>query len=109
MRLSTSQGFNTPLLYTVRMAARSVGAMTSNSFINSISLIHTLAASDGTAILPYSCHFNVTESQVQLVTESRQIVTQLLRGYLCVNLCGLDICVSQNTAHAFNRHAFAEG
>ena len=29
------------------------GAITSNSVTNSISLIHTLAASDGTAILPY--------------------------------------------------------
>ena len=51
MRLSTSQGCNTPLLYTARMAARSVGAITSNSLTNSISLIHTLAASDGTATL----------------------------------------------------------
>ena len=53
MRLSTSQGFSTPLLYTARMAARSVGAITSNSVTNSISLIHTLAASDGTATLPH--------------------------------------------------------
>ena len=54
MRLSTSQGFNPPLLYTARMAARSVGAITSKNFTNSISLIHTLEASDGTATLPYS-------------------------------------------------------
>ena len=57
MRLSTSQGFSTPLLYTARMAARSVGAITSNSLTNSISFIHTLAASDGPAnhapILPH--------------------------------------------------------
>lgn len=53
MRLSTSQGFSTPLLYTARMAARSVGAITSNRLTNSISFIHTLAASDGTAILPH--------------------------------------------------------
>lgn len=53
MRLSTSQGFSTLLLYTARMAARSVGAITSNSLTNSISFIHTLAASDGTAILPH--------------------------------------------------------
>ena len=51
--LSTSQGFSTPLLYTARMAARSVGTITSNSLTNSISFIHTLAASDGTAILPH--------------------------------------------------------
>ena len=38
---------------TARMAARSVGAITSNSLTNSISFIHTLAASDGTAILPH--------------------------------------------------------
>lgn len=54
MRLSDLQGSNTPLLYTVRMAARSVGAITSNSVTNSISVIHILAASDGTATLPYS-------------------------------------------------------
>jgi len=53
MRLSTSQGFSTPLLYTARMAARSVGAITSKSSTNSISLIQTLAVSDGTATLPY--------------------------------------------------------
>lgn len=53
MCLSTSQGFNTPLLYTARMAARNVGAITSKSSTNSISLIHTLAASDGTATLPF--------------------------------------------------------
>ena len=52
MRLSTSQDCNTPLLYTARTAARSVGAITSNSVTNSISLIHTLAISDGTATLP---------------------------------------------------------
>ena len=54
MRLSTSQDCNTPLLYTARIAARSVGAITSNSVTNSISLIHTLAASDGTATLPHT-------------------------------------------------------
>ena len=35
------------------MAARSVGAITANSVTNSISLIHTLAASDGTETLPH--------------------------------------------------------
>ena len=53
MHLSTSQGCNTPLLYTARMAARSVEAITPNNLTNSISLIHTLAVSDGTAILPH--------------------------------------------------------
>ena len=53
MRLSTSQGCNTPLLYTARMAARSVGAITSNRATNSISFIHTLVALDGTATLQH--------------------------------------------------------
>lgn len=54
MRFSASQNCNTLLLYTARTAARSVGAITSNSLINSISFIHTLATSDGMATLPYS-------------------------------------------------------
>lgn len=53
MHLSTSQGYSTSLLYTVWMAARSVGAITPNSVTNSISFIHTLATSDGTATLPH--------------------------------------------------------
>ena len=97
MRLSTSQGFNTPLLYTARMAARSVGAMTLNSFINSISLIHILAASDGTAILPHpsivivvrsiGCTSN-GETSAYLALKGGYVVFKFSVGHFRVNVRG---------------------
>lgn len=97
MRLSTSQGFNTPLLYTLRMAARNVGAITSNNLTNSISLIHTLATSDGTATLPYpsivivvrfiGCTSN-GETSAYLALKGGYVVFKFSVGHLRVNLRG---------------------
>lgn len=97
MRLSTSHGCNTPLLYTARMAARSVGAITLNSVTNSISLIHTLAASDGTATLPYPSIVIVVrsigcvlygETSAYLALKGGYVVFKFSVGHLRVNLRG---------------------
>lgn len=97
MRLSISQGFNIPLLYTARMVARSVGAITSNSLTNSISLIHTLTASDGTATLPHPSIVIVVrligcalygETSAYLALKSGYVVFKFRVGHLCVNLRG---------------------
>ena len=104
MRLSTSQDCNTTLLYTDWTAARSVGAITSNSLTNSISLIHTLAISDGTATLPLPSIVIVA----QLVAQHREVVIQLLHGYLRIDLGRFDVRMSQNAAYALYRHTLAE-
>ena len=117
MSLSTSQGCNTPLLYTARMAARSVGAITSNSVTNSISLIHTLAASDGTATLPHTSIVIVVrfidcalygETSAYLALESGYVIFKFLVCHLRVNLRGCDIRMPQNLAYAFYWHTVVQ-
>ena len=113
MRLSTSQGFNTPFLYTARMAARSVRAITSKSSTNSISLIHTLAVSDGTATLPHPSIVIIVRSiggvlygemSAYLALESGYVIFEFLVRHLRINLRGGNICMPQNLAHALYRH-----
>ena len=84
MRLSVSQGFNTPLLYTARMAARSDGAITPNSLTSSISLIHKLAASDGAAILPHVDVFMPNETELKAITRTDDLSGAIsrIRPYL---------------------------
>ena len=103
MCLSTSQGISTPLLYTARMAARSVGAITSNSLTNSISLIHMLATSDGTATLPHPSIVIVVRSigsvlygemSAYLTLESGYVVFKFLVRHFRANLRGGDIGMS---------------
>lgn len=113
MRLSTSQSCSTSLLYTARMAARSVGAITSNRATNSISLIHTLAVSDGTAILPHpsivivvrfiGCTSN-GETSAYLALKGGYVVFKFSIGHFRVNLRGGYIRMPQNLAHALYRH-----
>ena len=103
MRLSTSQGFNTPFLYTARMAARSVRAITSKSSTNSISLIHTLAVSDGTATLPHPSIVIIIRSiggvlygemSAYLALEIGYVVFKFFVRHFRVNLRGGDIGMS---------------
>lgn len=100
MRLSTSQSCNTPLLYMARITARSVGAVTSNSSTNSISFIHTLAVSDGTATLPHPSIVIVVrcigstlydETSAYLALESGYVVFKFCVRHFRVNLRGCDI------------------
>ena len=117
MCLSTSQGINTPLLYTARMAARSVGAITSKSSTNSISLIHTLAVSDGTATLPHPSIVIVVrfignvlygEMSAYLALESGYVVFEFLVRHFRVNLRRGDIRMPQNLAYALYRHTVVQ-
>ena len=117
MCLSTLQGINTSLLYTARMAARSVGTITPKSSTNSISLIHTLAVSDGTATLPHPSIVMFVrsigvrlygETSAYLALESGYVVFKFRVRHLCVNLRGGDICVSENLANALYRHTVIE-
>lgn len=119
MRLSTSQGFNTSLLYTARMAARSVGAITSSNSTNSNSVIHTSLH----GILTEPCLFIVmTYLSIALTFglqnlhtfaypafQQRKILVQLFHRDFCITLCGRNLCMPQNFAYAFYRHPVRYG
>ena len=90
MRLSTSQSCSTSLLYTARMAARSVGAITSNRATNSISLIHTLAVSDPSIVIVVrfiGCTSN-GETSAYLALKGGYVVFKFSVGHFRVNLRG---------------------
>lgn len=113
MYLSISQGFNTPLLYTAQIAVRSVGAITPNNLTNSISLIHTLAASDGTATLPHPSIVIVVrfigctlygETLAHFLFKGGNVIVKFCVRHFRINLCGGYLRMPQNLAHAFYRH-----
>ena len=119
MYLSVSQGFNTPLLYTAQIAARSVGGNYIEQLTNSISFIHTFL------------HEKLTEPCLSIVIthlsivhvfglhnlhtfanpafQQRKIFVQLFHCDFRIVLCGRNLCMPQNLAYAFYRHPVRYG
>ena len=87
--------------------------ITSNSVINSISFIHALAVSDGTAILPHPSIVIVVrfigctlygETLAHFLFKGGNVIVKFCVRHFRINLCGGYLRMPQNLAHAFYRH-----